>query len=165
MNNLVKHIITLGLSILTAFVVLMLVGPGKIHHTSMLPTFQDGDSVLLSKALYKLTEPKRQDIVAVHDPIKRQFLIKRIVAVGGDHIKITPDGQFYLNGELQKEDYIYEQDWRAPALIDTTIPEGCVFVMGDNRNESYDSRYELSFVSHDQIIAEVIFNFSKLFRQ
>lgn len=165
MNKLVKHIITLGLSVLTAFVVLLLVGPGKVHHTSMLPTFQDGDSILLSKALYKLSKPERQDIVAVDDPIRKQFLIKRIVAVEGDHIRITPEGEFYLNGELQHEDYIYEQDWYAPALIDTVIPENCVFVMGDNRNDSYDSRYELSFVGKDQLVAKVIVNFSELFRE
>lgn len=165
MNKLVKHVITLGLSVLTALVILMLAGPGRVHHTSMLPTFQDGDSILLSKALYKLTKPERQDIIAISDPIKKQFLIKRVVAVEGDRIRITPEGEFYLNGELQYEGYIYEQNWTAPALIDTKIPEDCVFVMGDNRNDSYDSRYELSFVGTHQILARVVLNFSELLRE
>lgn len=164
MKNIVRYLITAGLSVITGLIILVLFSPAKVHHDSMRPTFHDGDYVIINKLLYKLGDPKKGDIVVVKDSISPQILIKRVVATEGDSIKITIDGKFYIDGVLQEEDYILEQQWYSPALIETVIPEGCIFVMGDNRNNSYDSRYELSMVGSHQLIGEVVFNFSELFK-
>jgi len=128
-----------------AFVVAMLVQafivkPFTIHQVSMQPTLLEGDRILLNRLSYHFRDPENGDIVVFHSPITEgEDLVKRVVAVAGDRVEIK-DGSLFVNGERRVEPYLLEQGFRGE-LRETLVPEGMVFVMGDNRNNSGDSRY------------------------
>ena len=129
-----------------------------VHGTSMVPTLQNGDKVLVSGLLY---EPARGDIVVFkkdgYDDNKA--LVKRVVAVEGDVVNIDFErGIVYVNGEPAEEDYI---DVLTTTKIDfigpQTVPENCLFVMGDNRNASTDSRDKrIGMVDKRLVIGKVL---------
>jgi signal peptidase I len=107
---------------------------------SMIPTLEIGDRVLVNKFIYRFTEPKRGDIVvftSVDDP--KEDLIKRVVGVPGDKIAVR-GGKLFLNGEPQKEPYTNKKLPDRSFFARTTVPKDHVFVMGDNRGNSADSR-------------------------
>ena len=107
---------------------------------SMVPTLEIGDRVLVNKFIYRFTEPERGDIVvfrSVDNP--DEDLIKRVVGVPGDEIAVRR-GRLILNGEPQKEPYTNKNFPDRSFYARTTVPEGHVFVMGDNRGNSADSR-------------------------
>jgi signal peptidase I len=118
---------------------LFLVKPFTIHQVSMEPTIVEGERVLVNRLTYHFRDPKRGDVVVFRSPLNaKDDLIKRIVAVGDDTVEVK-DGALYLNGQRQAEPQLMEQNIEGtfPA---TTVPKGDVFVMGDNRNNSADSR-------------------------
>lgn len=128
-----------------------------VKGTSMFPTLNDGDKMLVSGVMYK---PRNGDIVVFkkdsYDPNKA--LVKRVIATAGQEVNIDFDtGEIWIDGVLLEEDYIADLtltklDFVGPA----EVPEGCVFVMGDNRNMSIDSRKaEISMVDERLILGRV----------
>ena len=117
-----------------------------IPSPSMEPTLDVGDRVLVNKLSYKFHDVNRGDVVVFERPPgastgqngEIKDLIKRVVAVGGDTVE-AKEGNVYVNGEQIDEDYL-EPGTPTDNLPLTTIPEGQVFVMGDNRTNSEDSR-------------------------
>lgn len=113
----------------------------NVSGTSMNPTLQNGDKMLVSDLLYK---PHNGDIVVfksdTYDPNKA--LVKRVIATEGQVVNIDFDnGIVYVNGEALDEPYIAEPTTNKLNFIGPqTVPAGCVFVLGDNRNASTDSR-------------------------
>ena len=109
--------------------------------SSMVPTLHNGDKMLVSGLLYK---PKAGDVVVFkkkeYDPNKA--LVKRVIATEGQEINMDfANGIVYIDGEAVAEPYINELTYNKLDFIGPkTVPEGCVFVMGDNRNASVDSR-------------------------
>jgi len=110
-----------------------------VQGPSMEPTLVDGNRLLVSKIAYKIGEPERGDVVVLRYPLDpSKDYIKRIVGVGGDTVEIRL-GRLYVNGQLQQESYIQYPGLYNMAAI--TVPDGSVFVMGDHRTNSEDSRY------------------------
>ena len=127
--------------------------------TSMNPTLNNSDKMLASGLFYK---PSVGDVVVFkkneYDPDKA--LVKRVIAVEGQEINIDFDkGIVYINGQPIVEDYILEPTFNKLDFIGPkTVPEGCVFVMGDNRNASVDSRKkEIGMVDTRLILGKVYF--------
>lgn len=138
-------------SLVIAFVIAMiirtfLVGAYKIPSGSMLETLQLGDHVLASKITYLLRAPKFGEIAVFEYPLEPdKDFIKRVIGVPGDTIKIV-NKVVYRNGEKLDEKYVrlarpYYMDDIADNVAEFTVPDGYYFMMGDNRDESYDSRF------------------------
>ena len=138
-----------------------------VSGTSMNPTLLNGDKMLVSDLFYR---PKAGDVVVFktdnYDPDKA--LVKRIIATEGQEINIDfENGIVYVNGDPIQEDYINElTNTKLDFIGPQTVPEGCVFVMGDNRNASTDSRKkEIGMVDERMILGRVycvIFPLSEL---
>jgi len=113
----------------------------RIPSESMVPTLLVGDRVLANKFIYRLTEPERGDVVVFESVGEGddQKLIKRVVGVAGDEIEVR-NGILLVNGEEQEEPYLNENPSFNGSYEQTEVPEGYVFVMGDNRANSADSR-------------------------
>ena len=117
---------------------------------SMMPTLEHQQRLVVNKFIYRVRPPEKGEILIFQYPKdKSRDFIKRVIAVPGDTIEIK-DHNVYVNGELQNEDYILSKC--RSDYPKTTIPEGHVFVMGDNRNNSEDSRSaEIGVVTSDMI--------------
>src|SRR5215203_5051084 len=112
-----------------------------IPSESIMPTLEVGDRVFVNKFIYRFAEPERGDI-AVFESIEgsEQDLIKRVVAVPGDTVAVQ-NGVLFVNGQPQEEPYVNEAFPDGSFFGPTTVPEDSVFVMGDNRGNSRDSRF------------------------
>ena len=122
---------------------------------SMRPTLQHEERLVVNKFIYKLRNPEKGEILIFKYPrdTSRDF-IKRVIAVSGDTIEIK-EGRVYVNDQMLKEDYILEKTRTEYPKV--TIPEGTVFVMGDNRNNSDDSRFaDVGFVPLDLIKGKAV---------
>lgn len=111
-----------------------------VRGPSMLPTLQNGNWLVLKSVVPTV---RRGDIVVVTQPNDlNEPLIKRVIAVAGDEVRIDfSAGTVSVNGEVLDEPYINEKTHRASDVVfPVTVPPNCIFVMGDNRNHSLDSR-------------------------
>lgn len=104
---------------------------------SMQPNLFRGDRVMIEKLSYHLHKPQRGDIIVVNRPPGEVALIKRVVALPGETIEVR-DGHTYVNGELLNEPWV--ANFRGPDFPLKIIPKNHVFIMGDNRGNSHDSR-------------------------
>lgn len=130
---------------------------------SMQPTLQNDDRLVLLSSLW-YSEPERGDVVVARIPdFSSSPIVKRVIAVEGDVIDIDFEtGSVYVNGELIHEDYILEPTLRhfgeEGVAFPLVIEKGHVFLMGDNRNDSYDSRYApIGQVDCRYILGKVIY--------
>ncbi len=130
----------------------------QVEGPSMEDTLQNGDRLILTHFNYT---PERGDIVVLNSSGLDETIIKRVIAVEGDTISIDfTSGTVTLNGEVLKEDYIKELTFRREGrdIENLKIGEGQVFVMGDNRNHSTDSRSTMvDVVNTDDILGKAIF--------
>lgn len=130
---------------------------------SMEPTLSDQERLISSRLFYK---PQSGDIVVITQPNDRgEALIKRVVATEGQTIDIDFErGDVYVDDVLLNEPYILEKTHqRDDVVFPQTVPEGHVFVMGDNRNNSWDSRsYGVGMIDTRYILGRVLFRLSLL---
>ncbi|MBE7010341.1 MAG: signal peptidase I [Ruminococcaceae bacterium] len=123
----------------------------QVEGTSMVPTLQDKERLVITKLFYK---PKAKDIVVVKSHALGKHIIKRVIAVPGDVIDLDAQtGDVMVNGEVQNEPYIKEKlrGIGTKNQYPLEIPEGYVFVMGDNRNNSQDSR-NLGLIAFEDVV-------------
>jgi signal peptidase I len=107
---------------------------------SMIPTLEIGDRVLVNKFIYRFTDPSRGDIIVFESvDNSNEDLIKRVVGLPGDKIAVR-GGKLFVNGEPQREPYTNKKLPDRSFFARTKVPKHHVFVMGDNRGNSADSR-------------------------
>lgn len=142
------YIIVAGVFLLINLFVLRL---GVVNGSSMEPTLHDHDVVVIWQLGY---QPKVGDIIVTDKDNELGIsLTKRVIATGGQHVQIE-NGALFVDGAEQLESYLLEDDDQS-VVLDTVVPAGQVFLMGDNRNGSYDSRALGCFPTGD-IMGEVI---------
>ncbi len=128
----------------------------RVDGSSMEPAFHDGDYVVVNRLAYRLGAIQRGDVIVFPPPQNKEVdYIKRVIGLPGDHVSIL-DGTVYLNNHAISEPYLVEKPMGNYA--ERVVPEGSVFVMGDNRNHSEDSRV-WGFLSIDTIIGKAIFRY------
>lgn len=144
-------------TILYAFIIVLalyfIAWPVTIEGDSMKPTFLDGDKVVTSRILTMTGKYKTGDIVVFHmiDEYGQRDVIKRVIGVEGDKIEIK-GGSVYRNGVAILEEYIQES---TEGEVSLTVPEGGIFVLGDNRSHSYDSR-DMGIISESELKGKVV---------
>lgn len=132
----------IGAAIIVGLLLVIFVGQRTIvHDISMQPTLVEGDNLLVEKLSCKFGGLHRGDIIVFKSPMESHQLIKRLIAVEGDKVEVK-DGKVYVNGELSTiglTDEPETPDGTLPQYTNMTVPEGFAYVLGDNRQYSYDS--------------------------
>lgn len=124
--------------------------PYMVEGSSMFPSLISHERLIVNKFSYFVTDPKRGEIIVFRYPKdeSRDF-IKRVIAVGGDTIEMR-DGTVLVNGKKVEENYTYKDDPKGPnksSYRKSVVPQEHIFVLGDNRNNSEDSRFaDVDFV-------------------
>ncbi|GKU82452.1 signal peptidase I [Niallia sp. NCCP-28] len=150
------------IAVLLAFVIrYFLFAPIVVDGESMMPTLHDQDRMIVNKLNYKISDPKRFDIIVFHAPEGKDY-IKRIIGLPGDALEYKDD-VLYINGKAYEEPYLeeYKKQVVDGPLTESftleektgkkTVPEGELFVMGDNRRDSKDSRH-IGTVSFEKVL-------------
>ncbi|WLR44330.1 signal peptidase I [Bacillus carboniphilus] len=159
-----KEIWAWGKSIIIAFIIALICRqffftPVKVVGESMQPTLQNNNMLIVSK----VSEFDRLDVVAFKTDKYEESLIKRIIGLPGDLVEVKDD-VLYINGEKVDESYLdeYKNHLSSHEVLTEdlkiTVPKGSLFVMGDNREVSLDSRI-FGFISEDDVIGEVKFRY------
>lgn len=157
-----------ALAIVFAFIITQFIKPTLVRGDSMYSTLEEGDYLIINRMSYKFKEPERGDIIVFESDLKQddgssKDLVKRVIGVSGDTVKIE-NNKVYVNGKELNEPYINNEITEGD--IDTVVPEGSVFVLGDNREISLDSRYDtVGFISESDILGKVfvrLYPFNKI---
>ncbi len=151
----------LAIAVVIGLVLMQFIKPTIVKEHSMEPTLQENNYIFLSRQAYTLFgEPQHGDIVVFHSDLKtvdgkEKSLVKRVIGLPGDTISIS-DGVVYLNGEPLQEDYT-KDGYTDSEMEEITVPEGMLFAMGDNRQNSIDSRdSSVGCIAIDQVIGKAV---------
>ena len=154
MTKALKILINIILQAAVLFAVLyVFVFPVNIRGTSMQSTLYDGDRVIASRFLGRLGLYKSGDIIIFSERIndENRNMVKRVIALEDDKVVIR-DGRVFVNDEPVSDEYIKGV---TRGNLSITVPEGCIFVMGDNREASFDSR-QYGAVNKRNVCAKVV---------
>ncbi len=144
--------------LIAAFIMIFIARAYTVNGDSMLPTLQHGERLLVDKISYRFVEPSRGEIIVFKNPAdtSEQF-VKRVIGLPGDKVAIS-QGVVYVNDQPIEENYTF-----APARIGFSpqiVPEGTYFVLGDNRNNSEDSRFSrVGFLPRNLIVGRAIWRY------
>lgn len=145
---------TLVLAIILYFVIDAIFARVQVEQFSMEPTLFQKERLLVNKLSYKIGEPQRGDIVVFHYPNNpAEDYIKRIVGLPGDKVQIIR-GDVVVNGQVADEPYIAEK-YSPATLGEWQVPNGSLFVLGDNRMHSSDSQ-EWGFVPLENVVGKAL---------
>jgi signal peptidase I len=152
-------ILLISFALVFGFVRPVIAAPFYVGSESMVPTLEVWDRVLINKLAYDLDEPERGDIVLFRSPDGGEDpLIKRIVGLPGDTIEVRHD-RLFVNGEPRREPYVNDEYRKLQTSYGPLeVPSDHVFVMGDNRGNSQDSRV-FGPVPEENLIGEALFRF------
>lgn len=128
----------IGLAMLIVLAITTFIKPTIVHGTSMTPTLQDGDYLLVSKQAYTFENPERGEIIIFPVGEDNKLYIKRVIGLPGDVITIK-NGDVYVNGEANDQNYTLD-GFTSGNIDEMIVPDGELFVLGDNRLNSIDSR-------------------------
>lgn len=145
-------------AILAALVIAFVAQSFLVEGASMRPSLTDGERVLVDKITYRFREPMRGEVVVFRYPkdVSRKF-IKRIIGIPGDVVEVRA-WTVYLNGEPLHEEYILGPTYHDFGPV--VVPPGTLFVLGDNRNQSEDSRDPtVGFVPHTLLVGRAILTY------
>lgn len=158
MKKCLAFLLAAGLGIASGLVVAVVFQITDVEDNTMLPSYEAGHKVLVSRIQ---ESPERGDVVLFPNRVYTStgeggVMMKRVVAVGGDQVLIT-GGKVYVNNRELKENYVFTEGISGE-MEQVRVPDGKVFVLGDNRASSTDSRSEtVGFVEKDDIQGKVIF--------
>ncbi|MDX8046358.1 signal peptidase I [Gracilibacillus sp. S3-1-1] len=168
-NPVVKEILSWLKALLIAIVIVLLcrhflITPSIVKGESMMPNLENGDRIILSK----ISSIERFDEIAFEAPDENENYVKRVIGLPGDTVEVRDD-DLYINGEKYEEPYLDEyksllsdgqtltNDFTLEDITGVdTVPEGYIFVLGDNRRISKDGR-AFGFIDEDSIIGDVKF--------
>ncbi|MCR2804990.1 signal peptidase I [Paenibacillus soyae] len=172
-KEIVEWIKALVIAVVLVFVIRQfLFSPFIVDGDSMQPNFETSERLIVNKILYDIREPKFGEVIVFDVPEQDRKFIKRVIGVPGDKVRLEGD-DLYINDVLVEEPYIKdaieaahaegrlyntEKDFPNESVTETTVPEDTIFVLGDNRGNSTDSRV-IGFVKDEEIVgrADVIF--------
>lgn len=160
-NEVKEWVIVIELAIILAVVLNMfIVVNAVIPSASMETTIMTGDRIFGNRLAYLNSDPKRGDIVIFRFPDdEKQLFIKRVIGLPGETLAVY-NGLVYINGSDTPLDEPYVNGIPVGDYGPVTIPEGAYFMMGDNRNNSADSRYwDNPFVYKDKILGKAFFRY------
>jgi signal peptidase I len=135
-----------------------------VEGESMMPTLEDGNKLVVNKLGYQVGDLNRFDVIVFHANANEDY-VKRIIGIAGDKIEYRDD-QLYINGDKYVESFLEGYKQQAPGIRltgdfslqeitgENTVPNGKLFVLGDNRLGSWDSR-QFGFISTDQVVGKV----------
>ena len=142
--------------VIFSFILTFLFRQVTVLGDSMMDTLFDGDRLLVSTVFYD--EPQRGDVVIVRRYVEEP-IIKRVIGVAGDTVYIDPHTlELYVNDELQTELYVHYPNLTVDMTEPVLVPDGCIFVMGDHRDNSADSRdADIGCIDVRDVIGKAIF--------
>lgn len=160
-KELIEWAKSIVIAMVIACVILIFFKPVVVKQESMQPTFYSDDYIIVNRQAYNLFgDVKRGDVIIFESTLTdgqghSKNLIKRIIGVPGDTVEII-EGNVYVNGKLFYEDYLAEEG-SSGEMAPIQVEEGKIFVMGDNRIVSQDSRsWEIGQVDQDTIVGKVV---------
>jgi signal peptidase I len=140
------------------FIILFVYQPVKVEGGSMEPGLEDQERIFINKLVYRLESIERGDIVVFRYPRDtRKSFIKRVIAVPGDHVRIS-FGHVYVNGEQLAEPYVPSDYLDARSYPEMVVPANAYFVLGDHRSMSNDSR-DFGPVMRSYIYGKAVFGY------
>ncbi|NBG87067.1 signal peptidase I [Isachenkonia alkalipeptolytica] len=158
-REIIEWIKTIVVSILIALLITTFVKPTMVQGQSMEPTLWENDLLIINQLLYNRDEPGRGDIVVfesnqLDEDGKPKLFIKRVIGLPEEEITIS-DGKVYINNDILSEDYLAEEYTHGD--IKEIIPENKIFVIGDNRSSSLDSRSpEIGIIDFEDIVGQAV---------
>ncbi|MEG0856438.1 MAG: signal peptidase I [Terrisporobacter sp.] len=170
-NEILEWVKTISVSLILAFAITLIVQPTIVNGSSMYPTLETEDYLVVNKLAYKDKVPQRGDIVVFKSEIindktyKKKNLVKRVIALPEERIVIE-NGKVYIDNKELDENYI--ENMNTEGNVDIVVPKNHIFVMGDNRSNSLDSREPvIGTVSLESVIGKVairLYPFNKIDR-
>ena len=160
-QEILSYIKILAVAVIVAFLFTrFIIVNAQVPSGSMENTIMTGDRVVGNRLSYLTKDPERYDVIIFKYPDdESQLFIKRIIGLPGETVEIR-DGHIYIDGSSEPLEDVETKEYMVGNYGPYTVPEGCYFVMGDNRNDSKDSRYWINpYVSKDKILGKAVFRY------